>query len=111
MQYKCIRSFKAIDGSQFYYGEKISSMVYWTLRQQDQRNFQKVEEEEPVIPKRESTDSYFNTTLYSVPDFPDTPQSNSNFEIDTGGSQDSDSSRTIDYGGGDSGGAGATGDY
>jgi uncharacterized membrane protein YgcG len=109
MQYKCIRSFKALNGSQFYYGEKISSMVYWTLRSADQRNFDKIEETEPVIPKRESTDSYFNNTLYSSPDFTDTSQSNYDF----GSSNDSspDSSSSADYGGGDSGGAGASGEY
>jgi len=110
MTYKCIRSFKALNGSQFYYGEKISSMVYWTLRQQDQKNFDKIEEEvEPVIPKRESTDSYFNSTLYSTPDFTDSSQSN--YDFGSSNNSSSDSSPSVDYGGGDSGGAGSSGDY
>lgn len=108
MIYKCIRSFKAKDGKSYYYGEKISESRYNLLTVGEARNFQKIEEQIPQK-KNDAVALDMPTEIFSgiVPD------SIIDMAIDSVNSHDDfiDSTPNVDYGGGDSGGGGATGDW
>jgi uncharacterized membrane protein YgcG len=107
--YKCIRSFKSAGkGSFFYYGEKIAELTYKAMSSLEKRNFEEiVPQKEKIIEDSDSSnyDSSFTDfeTLNILDD--ETPQSN--FDIPDTSSFNSD----FDFGGGNSGGGGATGDW
>ena len=102
MTYRCNKSFKCWDGKFYYYGEKINDSHYALLTDLEKRNFSKIEIEETSFQYPES----------SLTVFPDTQQSNfdtPSFGMDFNSDSTNDSS--FDYGSGDTGGAGSSGDY
>jgi hypothetical protein len=107
MTYKCIRSFKSAGkGSFFYYGEKIAELTYKALSQLEKWNFEEiVPQKEKIIEDSDLTNSDSPFTDFETLHILDNETPQSNFDIDT------PDTSNLDFGGGDTGGGGATGDY
>jgi hypothetical protein len=92
-KYKCIRTFKAKNNKNYYYGNEIDEQTYQCLYHNERSNFQKNYEESSSSGFSSSSSSDYSSYFSSDSD-----------------STSSDSS-SFDFGGGDGGGGGATGDW
>lgn len=132
--YKCLKSFKTAKGNVYYYGSTIHFSEYNNLAPYEKRYFelqvkQQEEEierirvkqrEEDARRKREEeedaermrlrrNDEDFSTTFPNFTPAYDMPDSG--YDSTSSSSSDSSNDSSPDYGGGDSGGAGSSGDF
>ena len=99
--YKAKFSFTSNTGKYYHGGQVISSVQYSSLPHHEQSNFSKLEEDEP------STYSTISTPYIDYTSDVSTDSSifgNDNYDV-------SSSDNSFDFGGGDSGGAGSSGDW
>lgn len=101
MSYKCTNQFVSSKGRRYTYGEKISSFEFNSLLFNEQKQFTRYVDDESSSLSSNNDNFSFIPTLFS----------NSNI-YDSSPSFDSSSDSSFDgFGGGDSGGAGASGDW
>ena len=102
--YICNQSFKAKDGKFYSYGEKIHEARFKLLSNFEQRKFSKAEKVNSYSPKATDDSFDFLDSQKSNYDVPTTDWDSTSFNCN-------DTNQDFDFGGGDSGGAGASGDY
>lgn len=104
--YKCINPFFSHSGKQYYYGNKISQSQYLILPPSEQRNFIQDYEDEGRVSSGSNYDTSSSDTswLYNIDTSPSSDYS-------SGSDSGSDSSSNFDFGGGDTGGGGVSGDW
>jgi len=98
--YKCVNSFLSSKGKRFAYGHRIEQIEFNTLSNYEQRNFTKEAGYTPSYSSPSSNDSDSSINLGSMLDFGSSSFDSGSSSNDFGG-----------FGGGDSGGAGAGGDW
>jgi len=102
MSYICKKHFIALNGEVFYYGQRIDEIRYAYMKYDERKNFEqefeqiKSSDEQQFNPFRD--EDYKSDISSPIPDY-----DNSN-STDSGSSFDG-------FGGGDTGGGGASGDY
>jgi hypothetical protein len=101
MSYKCTNQFVSSKGRRYTYGEKISFFEFNSLLFGEQRQFTRYVDDESSSLSSNNDNFLFTPTLFGSSEI-----------YDNSPSFDNNSSSSFDgFGGGDSGGAGASGDW